>query len=394
MGGEKGVSRRRFIEGLAAASALAGCTGFAPEKPGIDKGDCLDDSLERDARGQRWGFTNDLGVCFNQTTPWRRISLPTKDALQLARNNNIDILNYVFYWDKIQPTPKTLFWDHPDESIWLAREMGFEVCAKVMWAPAWATGRVPWYEAWWWSNITKGVPPKIGINLPPLDTNAFKEFIGLVLERYPYITKLSVLNEAEYGAFWPPTDGQDMITKARSTIENLVLPAQEVLNELRCPVKMLGPESHSPEAFITYLMLEKKYGKLFDILTSHAGYGNNTFIENGQIVYPEDAINWLDNILKPALEQYGENRPFWITEGGVRNDLQFQGQDPLQLQAQLEKTFYQAVVARQWIRAYVRYHLLDQALAPGYGVLNSVNETPLPAGGAIASVINPENNNE
>ena len=195
-----------------------------------------------------------------------------------------------------------------------------------------------------------------------------------------------------------------METKARSTIESLVLPAREVMRELNgsrnpaCRIRMPGPESHSPEEFVTYLAIEKqyeqKYGPLFEILTSHAGYGNNTFIENGQIVYPADAINWLDNIIKPALDKYGNGRPFWLTEGGVRNDLIYQGQDPLILQAQLEKEFYQAVVARPWIAAYVHYHLLDQALATGYGVLNSVTEAPLPAAGAIASVINPQNINQ
>ena len=157
MKGRKGFIRRKTLEVMACFGVLAGCIGFTRAATHeVRESACLEETVEQGERGQRWGFTNDLGICFSQNNPWRRISLPSRDALRMARQNNMDILEYIFYWDKIEPARGTFFWDHPDEALSLAREEGFEISAKVMWAPRWATGGVPWDEAWYWSQITKG----------------------------------------------------------------------------------------------------------------------------------------------------------------------------------------------------------------------------------------------
>jgi len=392
-----GQTRRDLLRagGLAGLALLTGCASLSASKrrPAQATG-----GME----GTLWGFTNDFGIHYSRdpNKNWRMMSILDENMLRAARESGMTVYQYVFYWPMIEPKRGEFHWDHPDESVSLAHELGYDIFAKMLWAPAWATGGIPWYEPWRWAEPKeKGMSSR---GLPDLDRTAFQGFIQRVLDRYPFITKLSVFNEVEYDAFWPPGGPDESKTesrqgilerKARSAIEHLILPAREVLKEYP-HVKMLGSENHAPDMLETYFRLEQEYGRLFDIVTSHAGYGHNTFIEKGRVIYPEDAFRWLDDIIKPTLDRYGGGRECWLTEGGVRNDLVPNPDVAEIVQAYLESRFYKGVAEREWIKAYVRYHIcdgryLDGNDQPGYGLYSAAKGRWLRAAYEIAEVINP-----
>src|SRR3989344_347124 len=320
----------------------------------------------------KWGANNDLGIA-----PWAApgtngAGLAGQQTFDLTQEAGLGWIRYTFYWNNLNPEPGIFDWSTADKEIESMTKSGLNIYGSVLWAPAWTTGGYysdgdysyrPFYCM---DTITYlYTPSKQGCSNVTPDVNAFKTFITEAVRRYgDKIKYWGLINESANGVFW---HGGDIVN-------NVLIPGYEAAKAVNPNIMIVGPDETAGEGIphLDYILSRDQEYKdqngrnLLDVISFHA-YGNNDNVSH--------AISLVDNEFKTVIDRYRNNRPVWITEGGIKSR-----QATFTAQANGYGDLLREINIRSWVDKFILYRLKGGTQTEeDYGIILGDSGLPKPA---------------
>lgn len=220
------------------------------------------------------------------------VHLAKNEVLAKVKAAGIAWIRIDINWSLIENSKDRYNFSEVDRVADYAAANGLSIYATIAYTPGWANGNA-------------------GINYPPDDINEWKNFVGIIVDRYKSRIKYwGIWNEPNLKEFF--AYGKDIF------VQQILLPAAQTIRAADPAAFIVGPElSHKTEAGMEWYFWLKyildNAGNYFDVISHHiyedlGVYSLFELLEKGDTLIPA---------VKQLIEESGQgDKPFWITETG------------------------------------------------------------------------------
>ena len=260
-----------------------------------------------------------------------------------------------FDWFRIEPQPGAFRWDDLDRVVSRTAAGGASMLATLAYTPAWAS-----------SN-----PGNPQISDPPAEVTTWTDFARAAIERYRH--------EVKHWQFWNEPNLRQFWTGSRVQYRTQILaPAASVAHAIDPALRVVAPGLANLRDWRDWFREAMNARDAIDVVDHH------DYQRSGADVLPDlERDGPAQPSLRTLMQQLGvEDKPFWLTETGIRSD---QGD---------QRQYYADVVAglseRTWVSRVFFFHYWDGP-GQGNGGFGIVNEdlSPKPAYLFLQSILQP-----
>ncbi len=284
-------------------------------------------------------------------TPWGITAhVPAVSDYDYMDELGVSWVRIDFNWSDIEASRKGSYsWGIHDDAVNEAVSRGIKIFATIAYTPAWAR---------------EGGD----INSPPARSSDWYDFVYRCVRRYSgRISHWGMWNEPNLPEFWTGTMEQ--------YVYDILIPGARAVREADGTARVLGPELSDRNRLYTLESLAYIFshaGDSIDIVTQHA-YGQPTSI-----------FFFLDQQVRPILDELAPGKELWITETGARSDVRGE-----EYQASVYRQICDGIIERNYIQKVFFYKLVDGFEPEDWGLLNR-DYRPKEAFGAYRAKINDE----
>lgn len=246
-------------------------------------------------------------------------------------------------WRAMEPTQGQIDFSWLDAQVAAAKAAGLRILLNFYFVPSWANGSSP-----------SCIPFLQSCSQPPTNPIYFHDFAFAVANRYKgIITHYGPWNEPNQNTFW---DGD-----FQQYIDEILINGAQAIKLADSSAKIVGPDTvFSPGSFSHVLFDACNH---LDIVSAHFYPGH--FPGAAEAMFADFDSNYLPQIQNLC------NKPFWITEFGVKSNLTGEA-----IQAAEYSDAFSGIIAKPSIDRIFIYRLEDHS--PGeatrFGILGSTSE--------------------
>jgi len=259
-----------------------------------------------------------------------------------------------FDWFRIEPQRGEFHWDDLDRVVSRTAARGASMLATLAYTPAWA-------------SLNPGNPQ---ISDPP-DVTVWTDFVRAAIERYRH--------EVKHWQFWNEPNVSQFWTGSRQQYRTQILePGAGVAREIDPGLQVVAPGLANLRDWRDWFREAMNARDAIDVVDHHdyqrAGADVLPDLERDRPAQPS---------LRTLIQQLGvQDKPFWLTETGIRSDQADQRQYYADVVA--------AIAERTWVSRVFFFHYWDGP-GQGNGGLGIVNEdfSPKPAYLFLQSTLRP-----
>lgn len=284
------------------------------------------------------------------------VHTPTDPMIDdVARGLGMRWLRLDFDWFRIEPQRDEFHWEELDRAVSGAAARGAGMLATLAYTPPWAS-----------SN-----PGRPRISDPPADTRFWTDFVREAVDRYR--------REVRHWQFWNEPNVREFWTGSRAQYRAEILePAASVVRSIDPALQVVAPGLANLRDWRDWFREAMTARDAIDVINHHnyqrSGREALLELERDQGGQPS---------LRTLIRQLGvEDRPFWLTETGIRSGEADQ------------RRYYEDVVAvlreKTWVARLFFFHYWDGP-GQGNGGFGIVNEdfSPKPAYLFLQSILRP-----
>jgi hypothetical protein len=260
-----------------------------------------------------------------------------------------------FDWFRIEPQRGEFHWEELDRVVVRTANRGAGMLATLAYTPSWASSD----------------PGNPRISDPPADTRFWTDFVRAAIERYRH--------EVKHWQFWNEPNVSEFWTGSRAQYRTQILePAASVARSIDPGLQVVAPGLANLRDWRDWFREAMAARDAIDVVDHH------NYQRSGQ-----EVLRGLERdlpgqpSLRTLIRQLGvEDKPFWLTETGIRSDQADQRQ------------YYDDVVSvlreKTWVSRLFFFHYWDGP-GQGNGGLGIVNEdfSPKPAYLFLQSILRP-----
>jgi hypothetical protein len=260
-----------------------------------------------------------------------------------------------FDWFRIEPQRGDLHWDDLDRVVSRTAARGASMLATLAYTPAWASSS----------------PGNAQVSDPPADVTTWTDFVRAAIQRYRH--------EVKHWQFWNEPNLRQFWTGSRVQYRTQILePAASVARAIDPALQVVAPGLANLRDWRDWFREAMNARDAIDVVDHH------DYQRSGADVLPDlEQDRPAQPSLRTLMEQLGvQDKPFWLTETGIRSDQADQRQ------------YYAEVVAglsdRAWVSRVFFFHYWDGP-GQGSGGFGIVNEdfSPKPAYLFLQSILRP-----
>ncbi|PYQ14242.1 MAG: hypothetical protein DMF80_13095 [Acidobacteria bacterium] len=260
-----------------------------------------------------------------------------------------------FDWFRIEPQQGVLHWEELDRVVSRTAARGAQMLATLAYTPSWAS-----------SN-----PDGPRTSDPPAGTGSWTDFVRAAIERYRH--------EVRHWQFWNEPNVREFWTGSRAQYRTQILePGASVARAIDPGLQVVAPGLANLGDWRDWFREAMKARDAIDIIDHH------DYQRSGrEVLLDLERERPGQPSLRTLIRQLGvEDKPFWLTETGVRSD-----------QAD-QRRYYEDVVGvlreKTWVNRLFFFHYWDGP-GQGDGGFGIVNEdfSPKPAYYFLQSVLRP-----
>jgi len=260
-----------------------------------------------------------------------------------------------FDWFRIEPQQGEFHWDELDRVVSRTAARGARMLATLAYTPSWA-------------SPNPGNPLQSD---PPADTRFWTDFVREAIGRYRH--------EVQHWQFWNEPNVREFWTGSRAQYRTQILePAASAARAIDPGLQVVAPGLANLRDWRDWFREAMTARDAIDVVDHHnyqrSGQEVLRGLERDQLGQPS---------LRTLMKQLGvDDKPFWLTETGIRSDQADQRQ------------YYEDVVAvlreKTWVTRVFFFHYWDGP-GQGNGGFGIVNEdfSPKPAYAFLQSVLRP-----
>ena len=250
-----------------------------------------------------------------------------------------------FDWFRLEPQPGDFRWEEMDRVVSRTAAGGAAMLATLAYTPSWAS-----------SN-----PANPQTSDPPADVSSWTDFVRAAISRYRH--------EVKHWQFWNEPNVREFWTGSRPQYRTQILePGAGVARSLDPGLQVVAPGLANLRDWRDWFREAMTAKALIDVVDHH------DYQRSGADVLPDLERDRLGQpSLRTLMQQLGvDDKPFWLTETGIRSDQADQRQ------------YYEDVVAAladsTWVSRVFFFHYWDGP-GQGDGGFGIVNEdfSPKPA---------------
>jgi len=260
-----------------------------------------------------------------------------------------------FDWFRIEPQQGEFHWEELDRVVSRTATRGARMLATLAYTPSWASPN----------------PGSSRISDPPAETRFWTDFVRAAIERYRH--------EVQHWQFWNEPNVREFWTGSRAQYRTQILePATTLLRSKGPGLQSVAPGLAHVRDWRDWFREAFVAKDLIDVINHHnyqrSGREALLELERDQAGQPS---------LRTLIRQLGvEDKPFWLTETGIRSD-----------QADQRQYYEDVVVAlreKTWVSRLFFFHYWDGP-GQGNGGLGIVNEdfSPKPSYLFLRSILQP-----
>jgi hypothetical protein len=258
-------------------------------------------------------------------------------------------------WFRIEPRQGEFHWEELDRVVSRTAMRGARMLATLAYTPPWASPN----------------PGGPRVSDPPAETRFWTDFLRAAIERYRH--------QVQHWQFWNEPNIREFWTGSRAQYRTQILePAASVARSIDPGLQVVAPGLANLRDWRDWFREAMMARDGIDVINHHnyqrSGREALLELERDQAGQPS---------LRTLIRQLGvEDKPFWLTETGIRSD-----------QAD-QRRYYEDVVAalreKTWVTRLFFFHYWDGP-GQGNGGLGIVNEdfSPKPAYLFLQSVLRP-----
>jgi len=282
--------------------------------------------------------------------------IPSNAILEdIAGNLRMRWVRIDFDWYRIQPEQASFHWEEWDRLVRRARELGLEVLATLAYTPPWASPN----------------PGNPRISDPPASTAFWTDFVREAVGRYR--------DRVRYWQFWNEPNITQFWTGSIALYRTQILEAGvAAARPIHPGLRVVAPGLSNIRDWRAWFTEAMKARDVIDVVSHH-----NYQTSGREVVLELERDRPTLPSLRTLIRQNGvEDRPFWITETGLRSS---EGD---------QRRYYEDVAAvlreREWVERLFFFHYWDGPGAGngGFGIVNE-DFSPKPAYRFLQSALAP-----
>jgi hypothetical protein len=282
--------------------------------------------------------------------------IPSNAILEdIAGNLRMRWVRIDFDWFRIQPEQASFHWEEWDRLVRRASELGLEVLATLAYTPPWASPN----------------PGNPRISDPPASTAFWTDFVREAVGRYR--------DRVRYWQFWNEPNITQFWTGSMALYRTQILEAGvAAARPIHPGLRVVAPGLSNIRDWRAWFTEAMKARDVIDVVSHH-----NYQTSGREVVLELERDRPTLPSLRTLIRQNGvEDRPFWITETGLRSS---EGD---------QRRYYEDVAAvlreREWVERLFFFHYWDGPGAGngGFGIVNE-DFSPKPAYRFLQSALAP-----
>jgi hypothetical protein len=246
--------------------------------------------------GDSTGRSDFLGTHFIATVPDTTNAFLASEAMGVGFVRLHDFSDFC-HWYRVEPQKGSFVWH--DAEIQMLRKRGFEIIANLGFAPLWASRKDAQMSAYQpgWTNAL------------PRDTSEWKEYIAQVVQHYKTII--------HYWEIWNEPYAKSFFDGSPEEYVRLLQLAYAVIKNIDSSAIVIGG-CFSPHAEKWMQAVIMDHALSFMDAVSYHEYWDAAAVN----VSPNDTVPVLVQHIRDLvalMKEYGEVKPLFMTEGGVRS---------------------------------------------------------------------------